>query len=156
VRWLARKTGQPYRLLSEAEREYAARAGSTTPFWWGAEASTDRANYNGDRAYGCGAKGEFRGRPVRVDSFAPNPWGFYQTHGNVADWVADCWNPNYEGAPADGSAWTSGDCYLRVTRGGGWSVTPALMRSASRVPFGSDIKMQYLGVRVARTLRTGE
>jgi len=152
VRWLARRTGRPYRMLSEAEREYAARAGTTTPFWWGAQASTDRANYNGDLVYACGKKGENRGRTLPADSFAPNPFGLHQVHGNVSDWVEDCWNDSYDGAPADGSAWKDGHCHMRVMRGGAWSRTPKAMRSASRIAFGSDISMQYFGLRVARSI----
>lgn len=152
--WLAQKTGQPYRLPSEAEREYVTRAGTRTPFWWGAQASPSRANYDGKRAYDNGPTGEYRGRPVAVDAFAPNPWGLYQVHGNLSEWVEDCWNPTYRGAPADGSAWRQGDCSMRVVRGGAWSRTPSAMRAASRVAFGTDMRMQYLGLRVARTLRT--
>src|SRR5262245_54618755 len=79
--WLSRKTGKTYRLPSEAEWEYAARGGSTTPFWWGSSISTDQANYNGDFTYGGGPKGEYRQKPMPVDSFAPNPWGLYNVHG---------------------------------------------------------------------------
>src|SRR5262252_2968505 len=83
VGWLSRKTGKTYRLLSEAEREYVTRAGTTTPFWWGSSISTSQANYNGNYIYGNGVKGEYRLRTLPVDSFEPNPWGFYQLHGNL-------------------------------------------------------------------------
>jgi formylglycine-generating enzyme required for sulfatase activity len=90
VAWISRKTGKNYRLLSEAEREYVTRAGSTTPFWWGATISPELANYNGKYAYGDGPTGEDRGRTLSVDSFQANPWGFYQIHGNVNEWTQDC------------------------------------------------------------------
>jgi formylglycine-generating enzyme required for sulfatase activity len=130
--WLSRKTGKTYRLLSEAEREYVTRAGTTTPFWWGSSISTSQANYNGRFTYGGGAQGEFRQKTLPVDSFQPNPWGLYQVHGNVWNWLEDCWNESYQGAPSDGSAWTSGDCSKRVVRGGSWSSDPQLLRSAFR------------------------
>ena len=116
VTWLAKKTGKSYRLLSEAEREYVTRAGTNTPFWWGNSISTSQANYDG-KPYGVRTNGENRGRTVPADSFAPNPWGFYQVHGNIYEWTEDCWNDNYNGAPVDGSAWISGDCSRRTIRG---------------------------------------
>jgi formylglycine-generating enzyme required for sulfatase activity len=99
VVWLSRKTGKTYRLLSEAEREYVTRAGTTTPFWWGASISTQQANYNGNYTYGTEAKGVSRRQTVPVDSFQPNPWGLYQVHGNVWEWTEDCWHDDYSGAP---------------------------------------------------------
>jgi len=92
VAWLARKTGKIYRLLSEAEREYVTRAGTTTPFWWGNSISTSQANYDGNSAYAGGPRGEYRGRALPVESFDANPWGLHQVHGNVWEWVEDCWN----------------------------------------------------------------
>jgi formylglycine-generating enzyme required for sulfatase activity len=86
VVWLSKKTGRPYRLLSEAEREYVTRAGTTTPFWWGSSIVTSQANYDGDYPYRGGPKGEYRHQTIPVDSFLPNPWGLYQVHGNVAEW----------------------------------------------------------------------
>jgi formylglycine-generating enzyme required for sulfatase activity len=123
--WISRKTGKTYRLLSEAEREYVTRAGTTTPYWWGTSISTDQANYNGTYPNGKGP-GQFRRQTVPVDSFAPNPFGLYQVHGNVWEWVQDCDHAGYDGAPTDGSAWTSGNgsawtggaCIRRVLRGG--------------------------------------
>jgi formylglycine-generating enzyme required for sulfatase activity len=134
VSWLSRKTGKEYRLLSEAEREYVTRAGTATPFWWGKSISPYQANYNTAFSYGGG-----RTTPrmtsystTPVDSFTPNPWGLYQVHGNVLEWVEDCWHENYEGAPADGSAWLSGDCQYHVVRGGNWYLLPWHLRSAAR------------------------
>src|SRR5262245_59854979 len=109
-----------YRLLSEAEREYVTRAGTNTPFWWGASIWSDQANYNAEFPFGGGPKGQHRKMTVPVDQFEPNPWGLYQVHGNVSEWVADCWNKDYQGAPSDGSAWMSGDCDRGVIRGGDW------------------------------------
>ncbi|MGD0026303.1 MAG: SUMF1/EgtB/PvdO family nonheme iron enzyme [Xanthobacteraceae bacterium] len=152
VAWLSKKTSKPYRLLSEAEREYVTRAGTTTPFWWGNSISTSQANYNGDLTYGNGVKGEKRGRTVPVDSFAPNPWGLYQVHGNVWDRTEDCYHDSYQGVPADGSAWTSGDCNLRVVRGGSWYDNPASLRSANRGRNTTGFRSSNLGFRVGRTL----
>jgi formylglycine-generating enzyme required for sulfatase activity len=141
VAWLSRKTGRTYRLMSEAEREYITRAGTTTPFWWGSTISTQQANY----------QREYRDRTMPVDSFQPNPWGLYQVHGNVADWTEDCYHQSYNGAPGDGSAWTGGDCSQRVYRGGDWGSLPQFVRAAARsgtiiTGYGST------GFRLARTL----
>src|SRR5262245_45763768 len=129
--WLSRKTGKTYRLLTEAEWEYVARAGTTTPFWWGASISTSQANYDG-QPYAGGPKGENRSETVPVGSFPPNPWGLYDVHGNVWEWVQDCWNGNYNGAPSDGTARTTGDCATRIRRGGSWFEGPVDLRSANR------------------------
>jgi formylglycine-generating enzyme required for sulfatase activity len=146
--WLSRKTGRTYRLLTEAEREFVARAGTQYPFWWGASINTDQANYNGTQTYG-GAIGEFRRRTVPVDSFAPSPWGLYQMNGNVWEWVEDCFHDSYRGAPSDGSAWISGNCNWRVLRGGSWSDLPQNIRSATR---SWNQRGEVVGFRVARTL----
>jgi formylglycine-generating enzyme required for sulfatase activity len=151
--WLNKKTGKPYRLLSEAEREYVTRAGTTTPFWWGNTIATNQANYNGV-PYGGGAKGEYRGRTEPVASFAPNPWGFYQVHGNIYEWTEDCGHDDYQGAPGDGSAWAGGDCGARVIRGGSWDYEGEYLRSASRLAYATDTRDIWLGFRVARALQT--
>jgi formylglycine-generating enzyme required for sulfatase activity len=152
VDWLSRKTGKTYRLLTEAEWEYAARAGTTTPFWWGSSISTKEANYNGEYAYGGGNKGEYREKTVPVDSFAANPWGLYNVHGNVGEWVQDCWNDSYNSAPADGSVRTTGDCGRRVMRGGSSLNGPRFLRSADRDGFAPDNRINAVGFRVGRTL----
>jgi formylglycine-generating enzyme required for sulfatase activity len=152
VAWLSRKTGKAYRLLSEAEREYVTRAGTTTPFWWGRSISTSQANYDGSATFGGSVKGEFRQRTLPVDSFQPNPWGLYQVHGNVWNWVEDCWNDSYQGAPSDGSAWTSGDCKTRGIRGGSWTIDPQFLRSADRSWLPTEYRVNDLGFRVGRTL----
>jgi formylglycine-generating enzyme required for sulfatase activity len=153
VAWLSRMTGKNYRLLSEAEREYVTRAGTTTPFWWGSSISTSQAAYDGNHTYGGGSTGEFRKGTMPVDSFQANPWGLYQVHGNVWEWTEDCWNEKYYGAPADGSPWTGGDCNVRIIRGGSWDSDPMFLRSAYRVAR-PDIawRINDLGFRVARAL----
>lgn len=152
--WLSRKTGKTYRLLSEAEREYVTRAGTTTPFWWGATMSPEQANYShkGTSVYGRGTKGEGRQKTVSVDSFKANPWGLYQVHGNVLEWTEDCNNDSYRGAPTDGAAWTSGRCSSRIVRGGSWGMDPGGLRSAYRRGLFSEIQFEVIGFRVARTL----
>ena len=139
LEWLSRKTGRPYRLLSEAEREYVTRAGTATPYWWGTSISNKQANYKAKET-------------VSVDSFTPNRWGLYQVHGNVWEWTEDCWHGNYDGAPADGSAWFGGDCGLRVARGGSWLSNPEDLRSASRDKNSTDTRSGVLGFRIGRTL----
>ena len=152
VQWLSGRTGRRYRLLSESEWEYAARAGTTGPFHTGGTISTEQANYDGDYVYGDGFSGVYRNRTVPVGSFAPNAFGLYDVHGNVWEWVQDCWNGGYQGAPSDGGAWESGDCALRVLRGGAWSVIPWYLRSANRVRSSTGDRNSIVGFRVARTL----
>jgi formylglycine-generating enzyme required for sulfatase activity len=151
VKWLRERTGKDYRLLSEAEWEYAARAGTTTPFWWGASISLDQANYNGNYTYADGGqKGEYRQKTVPVDSFKPNPWGLYQVHGNVWEWTEDCWNDNYNGASTDGSPRRAGNCSRHVLRGGSWVNYPSWLRAAYRS--GWYVRLYFAGFRLARTL----
>ena len=152
ARWLSQHTGERYRLLSEAEWEYVARAGTTTPFHIGSTISTGQANYNGNYTYGGGSKGTYRARTVPVGTFAPNGFGLYEVHGNVWEWTQDCWNDSYVGAPADGSAWEQGQCGRRVLRGGSWLYPPRYLRSAIRLGSGSGNRDDDLGFRVARTL----
>jgi formylglycine-generating enzyme required for sulfatase activity len=151
--WLSEQSEAIYRLPSEAEWEYAARAGTVTPFWWGVSISTKQANYDGNRTYGGGKKGEYRQKTVPVKSFEANPWGLYQVHGNVWEWCADPWHEGYQGAPADGSVWThGGDDSRRVLRGGSWGSSPRFLRSADRVKYSSGDRDSDYGFRVARTL----
>ncbi len=152
VAWLSQRTGKAYRLLSEAEREYVARAGTATPFWWGSSISTDEANYDGRTAYAHSGKGEWRQRTVPVDSFRPNPWGLYGVHGNVWDWTEDCWNEANAGNPGDGSPQRTGDCTWRVVRGGAWNYPPRDLRAAHRYWNLPDNRSTVQGLRVARTL----
>ena len=152
--WLATVTGKTYRLLSEAEREYVTRAGSTTPFWWGSSISTEQANYNGNVTYGGGSKGEWRKATVTSDHFAANPWGLYKVHGNVWKWTEDCWSWSTANAdnPGDGSARATGDCNFRTMRGGSWNNYPHTTRSARRYMNRPSNRDNFVGFRVARPL----
>ena len=143
VRWLSAKTGHQYSLLSESEWEYVARAGTTTPFYFGSTISTDQANYNGNDTYGTGRKGMYREKTLPVGSFKENAWGVYDMHGNVEEWVQDCYNDSYVGAPTDGSAWELGNCVRRVLRGGGWSSLPSNVRSAHRFGFSGNVRSAH-------------
>jgi formylglycine-generating enzyme required for sulfatase activity len=152
IAWLSRKTGKPYRLLSEAEREYVARAGTTTPFWWGSSISSRQANYDGTLGYAGGERGEFRQRSLAVDSFPVNPFGLSEVHGNVSEWVADCWRGSYQDIAASGTASTTGDCGRRVLRGGSWYDPPQQLRSAARTALYPGFRSNKIGFRVARSL----
>jgi formylglycine-generating enzyme required for sulfatase activity len=146
---LSEQTGKTYRLPSEAEWEYACRAGTTTPFYFGKTISTDQANYNGDYTYGNGKKGVYRGMTTPVGSFPPNAFGLYDMHGNVNEWCEDVWHENYEGAPNDGSAWlTGGDHFKRVLRGGSWCIVPWRCRCAIRGRLNPDRADLNFGFRV--------
>jgi formylglycine-generating enzyme required for sulfatase activity len=140
----------PYRLPSEAEWEYASRAGTRTARWWGDAIGVNNANCNG-----CGSKWDNR-LLTDTDSFAPNPFGLYGVLGNAWQWTADCWHPNYRGAPTDGSPWTEKHCIRRVVRGGSWNNLPVFVRAASRsgsVTDGGEYDYSSLtGFRVARDL----
>ena len=150
--WLSRKTGRNYRLLSEAEHEYVARAGTTSPFWFGTNITTKQANYNGAARTSYGPPGDNLQKTVPVDWFEPNPFGLYQVVGNSWDWLDDCHHDNYRGAPTDGSAWLTGDCNRRELRGGGWASEAKYLRSAARGWFKSETRYNDSGLRVARTL----
>ena len=146
VGWLSRITGERYRLLSESEWEYVARAGTTGPFHFGSTISTHQANY-----------GRNLGRTSPVGSYPENAFGLHDVHGNVWEWVEDCWHDSYDGAPSNGSAWTSsGDCSQRVLRGGSWDDWPWDLRSANRGGdsdrFWAGTRVGYNGFRVARVL----
>ncbi|MGV0035692.1 MAG: formylglycine-generating enzyme family protein, partial [Candidatus Azotimanducaceae bacterium WSBS_2022_MAG_OTU7] len=140
--WLSDKTGQRYRLPSESEWEYAAWAGSTTKYSWGDSINCRQAQYD------CGNEG----KTEVVGSFSANPFGLYDMHGNVWEWTQDCWNGSYSGAPANGSAWTSGDCSRRVLRGGSWIDRPDLLRSANRDRNDTSDRYRFYGFRLAQDL----
>ena len=146
VAWLSSQTGAEYRLPSEAEWEYAARAGSVAKYGWGNQVGKSRANC-GD----CGSQWDST-RTAPVGSFAPNAWGVHDMHGNVWEWVEDCWNDSYAGAPSDGSAWLQGECYVRVLRGGSWGAPPRVLRAAYRGGITTGYRSSFVGLRVARTL----
>ena len=150
--WLSKKTGKTYRLLTEAEWEYAARARTTTPFSIGGTITPDQANFDGNYTYGGSSKGEFRQKTIAVGSFKANAFALADMHGNVWEWVEDCWNDSYTGAPIDGTAWTFGDCSRRVLRGGAWTSVPRFLRSAFRLRSAPDFRGNDFGFRVARTL----
>ena len=146
ARWLSRETGHPYRLPSEAEWEYSARAGTETPRYWGAGDPCEHAN----GAQPPCADGHPRTSPV--GSFAANGFGLYDVLGNAQEWVQDCWREDYEGAPASGRARESGDCSLRVLRGGSWNDDPARLRAASRDRGAAGMRSATTGFRVMRGL----
>ncbi len=151
TKWLSAKTRKSYRLLTEAEWEYVARAGTTTAFNTGANINPTQANYNTSESYAGSVKRDSVYSTAAVGSFQPNAFGLYDVHGNVSEWTEDCWNANYQGAPNDGSAWTSGDCARRVPRGGSWGDIPQVLRSALRGGFTSSGRGNVIGFRLART-----
>ena len=147
VAWLSRKTGKEYRLLSESEWEYAARAGTQTRYHWGDSVGRNRANCDG-----CGSRWDDE-RTAPVGSFSANGFGLHDMAGNVWEWVEDCWHDSYSGAPSDGSAWTTGgNCSGRVLRGGSWDSGPGYLRSANRFRGSPGLRYNDLGFRVSRTL----
>jgi len=146
AKWLSKTSGQSYRLLSEAEWEYAARAGSTTAYPWGKEPGTNRGNF-----YGSGSRWSGK-QTAPVGSFAPNAFGLYDLIGNVWEWTRDCWNDSYAGAPNDGLPWLEGDCGRRVVRGGSWVDGPGGARAAYRIGGEPGDRVSNLGFRLARTL----
>ncbi|MDP3664722.1 MAG: SUMF1/EgtB/PvdO family nonheme iron enzyme [Nitrosomonas sp.] len=140
--WLNEQTGQSYRLPSEAEWEYACRAGTQTPFYTGERINSEQANF-----------GKAHGRTLPVGSFPSNKFGLYDMHGNVWEWAQDCWHESYQNAPVDGSAWleaNGGACDRRVVRGGSWNYYPQYLRSAIRLWFLTDVAYLNLGFRIAR------
>jgi formylglycine-generating enzyme required for sulfatase activity len=145
---LAKATGKAYRLPTEAEWEYAACAGTTTPFAYGATLSTAITNYDGDYTYGNGEKGEYRGQTVDVGSFPPNAWGLYEMHGNVWEWNEDSWHENYNGVPTDGTARIDTSTGNKLLRGGAWDVIPRYCRSAYRDADSRDGRSVDVGFRV--------
>jgi formylglycine-generating enzyme required for sulfatase activity len=177
VKWLSAKTGKPYRLLTEAEREYVTRAGTSSAYWWGNAARPDLTNYemapeqptpdknglsngklasapstvNKASASQTDSPASIKGT-VPVHLFQPNPWGLFQVHGNVAEWVEDCWNRSYMGAPSDSAAVLTGDCERHVLRGGGWSYRASDIRSAYRESAHKETRYVHVGFRVARDL----
>ena len=148
VEWLSNTTDKEFRLLSEAEWEYAARAGTTTGFWWSDDDPTlEHANFKGNV-----------GKTTEVGEYPGNPWGLHDMNGNVGEWVEDCWHENYDGKgrPDDARAWTGGVCNRRVLRGGSWGILPELLRSANRDNNHTVSRSYTIGFRVARTLSRTE
>jgi formylglycine-generating enzyme required for sulfatase activity len=153
VAWLSERTGKQYRLLSEAEREYVTRAGTSSAYSWGVTVSRRQANFDDKASQDKNAKGGAGRRTMPVDAFQPNSWGLYQVHGNIWEWVEDCLNENYDGAPTDGSAWSTGQCERRILRGGSWVSTAESIRSASRYGIQAEGRASNVGFRVARNLK---
>jgi formylglycine-generating enzyme required for sulfatase activity len=150
VAWLSQMTGKPYRLLSDAEFEYAARAGTQTAYPWGDDIGENNANCVDCGSQWTGSAGTWQTAPV--GSFAANRFGLHDMVGNVWKWVQDCYHPNYNGAPTDGSTWTGGDCTARVIRGGSWGGGPEYVRPAFRDRSSTNDRNYTLGFRVGRTL----
>jgi formylglycine-generating enzyme required for sulfatase activity len=146
TRWLSEQTGQRYRLPSESEWEYAARGGIEERYWWGFSVGEKRANCKG-----CGSTWDNK-KTAPVGSFGANPFGLYDTAGNVWEWCQDRWHESYEGAPADGSAWQGGEDKRRVQRGGSFGSKPRYIRSSARGRGNPDGRYVYLGLRVLREL----
>ena len=144
VRWLSARTGHKYGLLSESEWEYVARAGTTTVYSWSDNIGRTRANCDG-----CGSQWDGE-KTAPVGSFSANAWGVHDMHGNVWEWIEDCYNDSYMGAPPDGSAWKSGNCSKRVLRGGSWFSDPRDLRSAIRYRSSKITRHIIDGFRVAR------
>ncbi len=160
--WLAQRTGKRYRLPSEAEFEYAVRAGTQTAYWWGdGEPNGILANVTGDgdrspgkRSWGRAFSGydDHHWGPAPVRSFPPNPFGLHDLDGNLSEWVDDCWHDNYVRAPRDSTAWVNPGCARRVVRGGSWGSAPDQVRSAYRIGVAADARSARVGFRVARDL----
>ena len=143
VTWLAQTTHRRFRLLSEAEWEYAARGGTQTRYWWGEEVQRGMANCKGCSEVYDSA------RPAKAGSFKPNPFGLYDMGGGVDQWVADCWHKNYRGAPVDGSVWVEGNCPTHVIRSGSWKNEPSDIRVTSRDHYDTGVRYPTLGFRIA-------
>lgn len=145
---LSKKTGKKYNLPSEAEWEYACRAGTTTRFAYGDNITPELVNYNGNYPYGDAPKGVYREKTTTVGNFAPNGFGLYDMHGNVWEWCMDVFHNNYNGAPTDGSAWVDGDQTYRVLRGGSCYFYASFSRSSNRVRNTPDFTLNSYGFRV--------
>src|SRR3984957_1106616 len=141
--WLASATDKPYRLPSEAEWEYAARAGTQTKYWWGDQFQSGMADCKN-----CADTASIE-QPAKVGSFKPNPFGLYDMGGGVDQWVEDCWHKNYQGAPSDGSAWAEGDCASHVIRSGSWKNDSRYVRPSNRDSYDTHVRYPTHGFRVA-------
>ncbi|MCP3686827.1 MAG: formylglycine-generating enzyme family protein, partial [Gammaproteobacteria bacterium] len=146
TKWLGKQTGKNYRLLSEAEWEYVARAGTRTSYWWGTTAGTSNAHcFNCKSVYNTS-------KPAKIGTYKPNAFGLYDTAGNLFEWVHDCYHENYTGAPSDGSVWEGGNCNYRVARGGAFRSPASSMRVENREKLKNGRGQYNVGIRVAREL----
>lgn len=157
IPWLNRVTGETYRLPSESEWEYAARAGTTTKYFWGNGIDCSKARYGRNEAVEgvrpVGECGSTHDGTISVRSFTPNDYGVYDMHGNAWELTADCYHNSYEGAPQNGRAWVSGDCsFERVLRGGAWFTTSVYLRSADRNGVAATQRDPFIGFRLAQDL----
>ena len=142
--WLSKQTGHTYRLPTEAQWEFAARAGTTTPYWWPKSSKEIPAN-----CFDCGSQWDGK-TSAAVGSFSPNAFGLHDTAGNVQEWTQDCYHKSYKGAPTDGSAWQSTGCSQRVVRGGAYTSPLGSLRNARRAQFDQESRMDNIGFRVVR------
>ena len=149
--FLREKSGKAYRLLSEAEWEFAARGGTNTPFAGGESLAPTQANFDASTAAGSKKQGSYEGKSVEVGTFPPNPYGLHDMEGNVFEWVEDCWNPTHAGAPAVASP-RGGDCKRRVAKGGAWYYEAEFARPSARMSFPKGSRLNVIGFRVARPL----
>jgi formylglycine-generating enzyme required for sulfatase activity len=147
VKWLAKTTGKPYRLPTEAEWEYADRAGTTSKYWWGDQMRKGHANCKD-----CGDPWHKEG-PESVGSFAANPYGLHDMNGSVWEWVGDCWHNSYQNAPNDGRAWDAPGCNMRVIRGGSWREGSDYMLTSTRFKYSQSVRQSQDGFRVAKDLK---
>jgi formylglycine-generating enzyme required for sulfatase activity/class 3 adenylate cyclase len=145
--WLAEATRKPYRLLTEAEWEYAARGGTQTRYWWGDQLQSGMANCKN-----CSETATTE-QPTKVGSSKPNPFGLYEMGGGVDQWVEDCWHKNYQGAPADGSAWVEGQCASHVIRSGSWRNDARYVRPSNRDSYDTEVRYPTHGLRIAQSAR---
>lgn len=147
VQWLSKASGKSYRLPTEAEWEYAARGGTSTRHWWGAQMRTGMANCKV-----CGDPWQ-QDAPANAGSFAANPYGLYDVNGSVWEWVSDCWHNSFKGAPDDGRSWDEPNCRVRVIRGGSWRDGADYMLSSTRFKYDASVRHFQNGFRVARDLK---
>lgn len=150
--WLSKKTGREYRLPTEAEWEYVARAGSTTTYAWGDAIDCTKASYDGGPGSSCATKTGRRRGTQPVGHYAPNNWGLYDVDGNVWQWCEDGWHPDYKGAPADGTAWPGGDETMALLRGGAWNYDAMGLRIADRNWYPRSLSTSFIGFRVVTPL----
>ncbi len=148
--WLSERTADTIRLATEAEWEYACRGGTNTPFWTGETITTEQANFDGNFTYGGSSKGICRGKTTPVDTFAPNPWGLYDMHGNVWEWCASVYDEEYSGLEQENAGYDQTDLRQRIVRGGSWYNVPSGIRSASRNKLSPNFHYLRVGFRIVR------